>query len=256
MQQLRYVANAGNFAKIPGSPIAYWVSLSLYRCFEGKKIKDYAQVRSGMSTTDNDRFLRVWYEVGFYNSKFDCTSLDNAKLSGKKWFPYNKGGDYRRWYGNNVYLVNWKDDGKEIKFWVTHNPRDPNTTSWARRIFATDFFFKPGSTWSSVTTGNFSCRNYENGFIFDSGANGLFADNLRYQLYLTGFLNTKIANKILKIINPTINNGPGSVEKIPAVVDDRHLSTIDELVLSNITSCKDDWDSFETSWDFKKHPLI
>ena len=252
----RYTAQQENFSKIPGSPVAYWVSDALYACFGKTKIKDVARARSGMSTTDNERFLRFWYEIDFTNAMFDCLSLEMAKQSNLKWFPYNKGGDFRKWYGNNSYLVNWANDGIEIKYWVTHNPKDPKTTSWSRRIFGTDCFFKKGITWSSVTIGEFSCRCYEEGFIFDSGANGLFAKVEEDRYYLAGLLNSKVAANILKIINPTINNGPGSIEKISAIIAPDYKCCVDALVQGNITISKRDWDSYETSWDFKRHPLV
>lgn len=209
-----------------------------------------------MSTTDNERFLRFWFEVSQEKIEYNCESLEQTIKASTKWYPYNKGGEFRRWYGNNELLVNWYKNGEEIKYWVTHNPKDPKTTSWGRRIFATECFFKEGLTWSSITTGNFSCRYYGKGFIFDSGANGLFVFNAKYKLYFIGLLNTKIANVALKIINPTINNGPGTVSKIPAVVKDEYLLNVNDISEENIKQAKIDWDSFETSWDFKKHPLI
>ena len=250
----RYCACQSDYNSIPGSPIAYWVGSSVYNSFKEKKISDYADVRSGMSTTDNVRFLRLWFEEDINNIKFDCLSLEEAKESTQKWYPYNKGGDFRKWYGNNAYVVNWLNDGAEIKYWVTHNPKDPKTTSWGRRIFATDCFFKAGVTWSSVTIGAFSCRLYETGFIFDSGANGLFAYNDADRYYLAALLNSKVGNEILGIINPTVNSGPGSVGKIPVLIGSHERVTA--LVQENYEISKQDWDSYETSWDFKEHPFI
>ncbi len=250
----RYITDQSNFIKIPSAPIAYWVSSSLYDRFKGNVISDYGDTRSGMSTTDNERFLRLWFEEDISNIKFDCLSLEEAKLSKEKWYPYNKGGDFRKWYGNNAYVVNWLNDGAEIKYWVTHNPKDPKTTSWSRRIFATDCFFKDGITWSSVTIGVFSCRLYETGFIFDSGANGLFAFEKSNRYYLAGLLNSKVGDELLGIINPSINNGPGSVGKIPVLIENH--DRVSQIVMENYEFSKMDWDSFENSWDFKYHPLI
>ncbi len=249
----RFFANQDDYPTIPGSPIAYWVSSKVYESFKGKRISDYADTRSGMSTTDNVRFLRLWFEESITNIKLDCLSLEEASRAPQKWYPYNKGGDFRKWYGNNAYVVNWYNDGAEIKYWVTHNPKDPNTTSWGRRIFATDCFFKAGITWSSVTIGAFSCRLYNTGFIFDSGANGLFAFNTEQENYLAALLNSKVGNEILEIINPTVNSGPGSIAKIPVILGEQER--VCKIVDSCVSTSKDDWDSFETSWDFEWHPL-
>ena len=251
-----YISQAENFSKIPGSPIAYWIGEALLRMFGEKIVSDYADTRSGMSTTDNERFLRFWQEVDFSKVGFDITSLENAKQSQKKWFPYNKGGEFRRWYGNNELLVNWYNDGEEVKYWVTHNPKDPKTTSWSRRIFATDCFFKKGITWTSITTGKFSCRAYDIGFIFDSGANGCFVFNSAQYYYLMGYMNSKVFNDVLKIINPTINNGPGTIGQIPMKYEEDKAESVTIKTVESINIAKNDWDSFETSWDFKKHPLI
>lgn len=251
-----YHNSMSNYSKMPGKIMAYWVGSNLFKLFSEKTISDYADARSGMSTTDNERFLRFWHEVPYNQIYFNCKTLDEAKKSGKRWFPYNKGGNYRKWYGNNDLLVNWYDDGAEVKYWVTHNPKDPKTTSWSRRIFATDRFFQPGITWSSVCTTNFSCRCYEDGFIFDSGANGLFSNNKEDRLYLAGYLNSVISKTILDIINPTINTGPGTVGKVPIIIDENQKENVIALVKECITLCKEDWDSFERSWDFKSNPLV
>ena len=252
----RYYSLQSNFSKIPGAPIAYWIGENVAKLFLGQRVDDLADARSGMSTTDNDRFLRIWHEINLKDISFFSTSLDEAKCSKLKWFPYNKGGEFRRWYGNNSLMVNWFNDGEEIKYWVTHNPKDPKTTSWGRRIFATDKFFKKGITWSSITTGLFSCRTYGVGFIFDSGANGLFVNDDRMYDYAAGYLNSKVFDYILKILNPTINNGPGTVGRIPMIECGDIQTQIEDMVKMNVSNSKVDWDSYETSWDFKKHPLI
>lgn len=245
-----------SFSNIQGTPVAYWVSPALMKAFSGNKMEDFAEAHSGMSTTDNERFLRIWTEVSIENINFTCTSLEEASLSPLRWYPYNKGGDFRRWYGNNTLVVNWLNDGAEIKHWVVNNPKDPKTKSWSRRIFGTDFFFREGITWSSVTIGAFSCRCYEKGFIFDSGANALFPFNEKDRLYLAGLLNTKLANMMLGIINPTINTGPGTMNKVPVKTDLSQHDHVTETVSACISLSRADWDSFETSWDFTRHPLV
>lgn len=251
-----YITSQDKYYSIKGCPIAYWAGDKLFDAFSKKHISDYADVRSGMSTTDNVRFLRYWHEVCFPNINFTCRSLEQAKMSPQKWYPYNKGGDFRRWYGNNTLLVNWLNDGEEIKYWVVNNPKDPNTKSWSRRIFGTDYFFKRGITWSSVTIGAFSCRCYGEGFIFDSGANGLFTYDDTQRYYIAGFLNTKLANEILSIINPTINNGPGTISKMPLIFEIESMKCVKSRVAENIHQSQIDWDSYETSWDFKRNPLV
>lgn len=242
--------------KIPGAPVAFWVSEAFRDSFAEKPLDAYADIRSGMSTTDNERFLRLWFEPSKININFGCNSLEEAKDSSKRWYPYNKGGDYRKWYGNNSLVVNWLNDGQEIKEWVVSNPKDPKTTSWSRRIFGTDCFFKSGITWSSIASSQFGCRCYGKGFIFDSGANGLFAFNKTQEYYIAGLLNSKVAKKVLDVINPSINFGPGTIGKIPAIIQADKIDYITSLVAKCIDLAKIDWDSFETSWDFYRHPLI
>ena len=236
-----------NFAKIPGSPVAYWVSDAMLRCFGEKCIRDYGFAGIGMRTGDNERFLRLWYEVSASN--FSITSK-----SAIKWIPYNKGGSFRKWYGNNEYVVNWENDGKEIKDNTRLKyPELGDNLGW--KISNEKYYFKPGITWTGVTMAKFSCRLYPSGFIFDSGANGLFPYQKHDELYLAGFLNTKIANDILRIINPTINTGSGTVKSIPVIKCNYQQKSVDELTNQNISISRADWDAFETSWDFQSHPL-
>ena len=245
-----------SFLKIPGAPISFWVSENFRNAFSEKSLNDFADIRSGMSTTDNERFLRYWYEPVYQNINFICHSLEEAKESPLRWYPYNKGGDYRKWYGNNSLVVNWLNDGAEIKKWVVSNPKDPKTTSWSRRIFGTDCFFKEGITWSSIASSQFGCRCYGTGYIFDSGANGLFPFNITQKYYLAGLLNSKVSKMVLDVINPSINFGPGTIGKIPAIISTSDESNVSELVLKCIQITKEDWDAYETSWDFLRHPMV
>ncbi|MBF0103284.1 MAG: class I SAM-dependent DNA methyltransferase, partial [Desulfobacterales bacterium] len=138
-----FLASAEDFKKIPGRPIAYWVSEQMLKSFsQHKKLKEICSPKSGMSSTDNDRFLRLWYEVDFNQIKVNSSSLEDAKLSKKRYFPYSKGGNFRKWHGNKIYIINYYDDGKEIKKAVVNNPKDPKTTHWSRRIFNTEFLNK------------------------------------------------------------------------------------------------------------------
>lgn len=242
-----FVATQENFAKIPGSPVAYWVSDAMLRCFGEKCIRDYGFAGIGMRTGDNERFLRLWYEVSASN--FSITSKSTIK-----WIPYNKGGSFRKWYGNNEYVVNWENDGKEIKDNTRLKyPELGDNLGW--KISNEKYYFKPGITWTGVTMAKFSCRLYPSGFIFDSGANGLFPYQKHDELYLASFLNTKIANDILRIINPTINTGSGTVKSIPVIKSKTQQKKVDELTNQNMSLSRADWDAFETSWDFQSHPL-
>lgn len=208
-----------------------------------------------MRTGDNERFLRFWHEVSIINTHIACKSRAEQIANKKRWIPYNKGGEFRKWYGNNEYVVNWFNDGEEIKENTRRAyPYLGNNLGW--KISNESYYYIPGITWSGVTSGAFGCRCYENGFIFDSGANGLFAFAPKDRYYLAGFLNTNLANYILNIINPTINTGSGTIAKLPTVVELHSKEAIIEMVSKNIYLSKQDWDSFETSWDFKKHPLV
>ena len=250
-----YTAQQENFRKIPGMPVAYWVSETLLQAFCGNTIAEYGFAGIGMRTGDNERFLRLWHEVSVGNMKTSCKSKQEQIESNRRWIPYNKGGEFRKWYGNNEYVVNWQNDGEEIKENTRRvYPYLGDNLGW--KISNEAYYYLPGITWSGVTSGAFGCRCYEEGFIFDSGANGLFAFETKNRYYLAGFLNTNLANYILNIINPTINTGSGTIAKMPVKMEDAVSENVAETVNDNICCSKTDWDSFETSWDFKKHPLI
>ena len=250
-----YETDQSNFSKIPGSPVAYWVSEAVFEAFSRTKVKDYGFAGIGMRTGDNERFLRHWQEVLITNIAFSCHSREEEIESCKKWVPYNKGGEFRKWYGNNDYIVNWFNDGEEIKENTRKTyPQLGDNLGW--KISNEDYYYKPGITWSGVTSGAFSCRCYENGFIFDSGANGLFAYKYEDRLYLAGVLNTSMANEFLKIINPTINTGSGTLNQVPLIMIADKRRTVSEYVAETIELSKNDWDSYENSWDFKRNPLV
>ncbi|MEQ8188438.1 MAG: BREX-1 system adenine-specific DNA-methyltransferase PglX, partial [Candidatus Eremiobacterota bacterium] len=247
-----------DFAKIPGSPIAYWVSYKIRDIFE-KVIKfgNIEKPRQGMSTNDNERFLRMWYEVNFIKIGFSYKNSYDAKESKLKWFPYNKGGGFRKWYGNNSYLVNWENDGKDIKEWLVNNPQDPDTTHWSRRIINTEYYFKEGITWSDISTGNFACRKSLPGFLFDVKGSSVFPDG-ENRNYIIGFLNSKFTTFCLKLLNPTMTYQVGNIASLPIIFPSSESvkTLIDTLVQENIQISRRDWDSFETSWDFQLHPFI
>ncbi len=225
----RYNTDQSNFSKIPGSPVAYWVSAGLLSAFAtGKSLGDIALARNGMKTGENGRFVRLWWEVILQG--FNSTACDwkEASSSGAKWFPYNKGGEFRKWYGNNDCIVNWQNE-LELKF-------------------------KPSASWSLVTSGQPAFRYKENNLSDIAGMS--FFTEKQELLILLGFCNSKIALEILKILAPTINFQAGDIGRLPIVDYGVETDTIRALVTSNIDESALDWDSFETSWDFRHHPLL
>lgn len=241
-----YEAIQLDFNKIPGTTIAYWISKNMLRAYDtGKNIGEIALPKTGMTTGDNNRFLRMWFEININNAKFDVNSAKGAQRSGKKWFPYCKGGGFRRWYGYNEYLVNWFNDGYEIKNNIKSNGLK------AASVRSENMYFKPLITWSAVTSGLFSCRYCFGGALFDSGGSSISVPQNAY--YLLSLLNGKIGQYILDISNATINYQPGDIAGIPVIFD--QVEQVELNVQLNIQISKTDWDSFETSWDFKRYPL-
>ena len=251
----RYYTTQDNFKKIPGSPIAYWVSKQMLNVFLNKTIKFYGFACIGMRTGDNNRFLRLWFEPQANQVLIGCVSVEEQIQSKTKWIPYNKGGEFRKWYGNNNYVVNWYNNGEEIKENTRKvYPQLGDNLGW--KISNENYYYKKGITWSGVTSGDFGCRCYENGFIFDSGANGLFCYDENNRYYIVSALNSKITNIVLKMINPTINTGSGTLNQVPIVIKNDYFDKVTYLGVNNINLSCLDWDSFETSWDFAVNPLI
>ena len=254
----RYEAKQDDFFKIPGSPIAYWVSDRVKEIFEkSEKLGEIAEPKGGMSTSDNERFLRYWNEVNYANIAFHFENLIEAKKSNLKWFPYNKGGEFRKWYGNMDYLVNYLNDGLEVKMWVVSNPKDPKTTHWSRRLFNTEYYLKSSISWTLISSSNFGARYFPTGFIFDSNGLSVFIKDSQKK-YLLSLLSSKISKYFLKIISSTIAFLSGDIKKIPIFFPKSEATKqqIDQLTQQNIDISKEEWDSRETSWDFKASPLL
>lgn len=233
-----------NFSKIPGSPIAYWVSGNLLASFtNGNRLGNIADSKQGIATADNNKYLRLWYEVSVENVKFDAKTHEEASLCSEKWYPYNKGGEFRKWYGNNDFVVNWYRDGKDL--------RNDRKAVLRNR----PFYFKPCFSWSLVTSSVAAFRYKPMGHIFDVAGMSCFSQtNL---LYLLALCNTKVVMKILEIIAPTINYQCGDISNIPVIVTAKESKqNIEKRVESCINISRKDWDSFETSWDFKRNPLV
>lgn len=245
----RYTAYQEDFAKIPGSPVAYWASTNVLRAFNNKKLGDLAKPRQGMATSDNNRFLRAWYEVQKDKIFYHAHNTQDALASGAKWFPYNKGGGYRKWYGNNEFLVNWENDGFEIKKYATEL-----YGCVTRTIKNIQFYFNDSITWTFIAiTPGFRYCDY--GFAFDVAGSSIFIED-KIKLYTLGFLCSCVAKHMLEILNPTMNLQANDIKALPLVIAEEKKSLIEKLVRENIQISKEDWDFVETSWDFKKHPLI
>lgn len=239
--------------QIPGFPIVYWCSDKIREIFyKEKKLHEYGEPRVGLQTNSNEKFVRHWFEVDIDSISFDSQSLEHAHESRKKWFPYNKGGSYRKWYGNNDYIVNWENDGEEIKQMATDLYK--NYTRTAKNI---PYYFMEGITWSKISTGNLSVRYQKQGFIFDVAGCTIFNLN-ENMFYIQGLLNSNIVNVFLEATSPTLNFEVGIIKQLPVkITDDTVLKQqIDLLVKECIQDSKTEWNMHETSWDFKSNSLI
>ena len=237
-----YIAKQENFAKIPGAPVAYWVSEKVIQAFTHTKIDEMASTNNGFTTGDNNRFLRFWTEVDYRKIDFSNESVAALPKSVGKWFPYNKGGDFRKWYGNNEYLINYGNDGEEIKAYGHLVPR------------SLKYQFRESVTWNKITSGTTAFRYKPVGTMFDVGGLSLFPNLKNDLMYILGLCNSVVVNRFLKIISPTLNCETGHVASLPIIVKKEDL--VKQMVYDNISLSKSDWDFFETSWDFTKHPLV
>ena len=240
----RYTANQDDFAKIPGAPIAYWIGQNVFRVFSEKCVRNYAEPRHGMSTGNNDLCLKVWFEISEDKVCFDAGSLDEFDLSKCKYAPYKKGGSFRLWYGNNDYVIAYDKKSRQVMEKLS-----------GYRSSSTGFFFKPSINWSDVSTSAFGMRVSPKGFAFDGRGASMFCDS-NIMLYIAALLASKFTTYILNILNPTLTFNIENVAAIPVIIDESQKGQIECTAEENVQLSKDDWDSFETSWDFKKHPLL
>jgi type II restriction/modification system DNA methylase subunit YeeA len=240
-----YEADQSNFSKIPGSPVAYWIKN--YAMFDFSKLDNYIDARLGMVSGNNDRFIRLWTEVKYLSIEFSAKPNNDPHLV--KWYPLQKGGDYRKWYGNLSYVINWENDGYEIKYdnYAGQRVRSHNYNG--------DKQFRRGITWNSVTSSKFQCRYSPEGFTYNMAGPLCEVKDDRYLASVLGFLSCKVTNYIFSATNPTINFLPGYLEVLPFSVDGKR-PCINGYVSECIIYSKSDWDSFETSWDFQIHPFI
>ena len=254
----RGVGSQKIYDNIPGKPVAYWISDKMSEVFAvASGLKNMGRVTLGMRTGDNDRFLRLWHEVNYELSYFEALSAQDARESKAKWFPYNKGGEYRKWYGNTEYVVNWQDDGHEIKENTRKvYPQLGENLGW--KITSEDKYFTKGIAWSRISSSNFGVRLCESNLIFDTAAPMFFPDT-RYEewlIYIAAFMCSKIASEILRILNPTLTFQVRDVGNLPVILDSKCKDRIDASSYECFEIAKLEWDSFETSWDFRCHPLI
>ena len=232
-----YYPKQSNFSKIPGSPVAYWVSNAMIHAFNaGTALSSIASPKQGMATADNNRFVRKWYEPDFRKVALPFS----ADL---KWYPYNNGGGFRRWFGFNTDVVNWENNGAAIKAFpkaYVRNERD---------------YFKSGITWNAITSSDISVRYFNSGYIFSNAGMGIFSDEHNLMLILS-FINSAVAKSILSAISPTLNYNAGDIANLPIIASKDHDVQLVTTCKDCIQRSNDDWDSYETSWDFKRHPLV
>ena len=247
----RFYVSKEKFNVLSEKSIAYWLSSNMFAAFSNCELGKIAKPRQGMATSDNNRFLRLWNEVDWNKVELSAQNEEQAIKSAKKWFPYNKGGGFRKWYGNNDYLINWENNGQEIKALATKLYK-----CVTRTIKNMQFYFKEGLTWSTLSSGTFNARYSCTGFLFDTKGSTCFFDDEKKLPYVAAFLNSIVANELLKVLAPTLDYNAGSVAKIPVIISKSNKSQIDNLYAECLQIAKLDWDSFETSWDFKRHPLL
>lgn len=245
-----------NFSKIPGSPIAYWVSNQMINIVSNEmRLKDIAEPRAGMQTGENDKFIRYWYEVSANKLGIDIKTREESINSKKKWFRYNKGGEYRKWYGNNDFVVDWWNDGYNIKQDKLYKLSIGKCLPSNSKPKNMQYYFLESITWSFISSSCFGVRYSPQGAIYDIAGSSVFPTK-EYIYYLTSLLCSKISFEFMRMQNPTLNFQVGNVANIPVIINMDKKSKIDTYSKENIYQAKSDWDSFETSWDFTVHPLV
>lgn len=245
-----YRRGADTFKQIPDIPIAYWASDALLDAFgNAKQLSEYGKPRQGLATGENARFVREWWEVDDCKSVYSCGSIQESIESACKWFPYNKGGDFRKWYGNNSSVVNWENDGQEIRNYKDQNGR------LLSRPQNTNCFFSPSITWSKISSGSIAFRFKPAGHIFDVAGTSVFSDEESLK-YLQGACNSSVIMRVASMLSPTLNFEVGQIATYPIIQNEEQEPLVNDMVDSCRELSKTDWDSFETSWDFKRNPLV
>lgn len=245
-----FEASAEDFKKIPGRPIAYWVSNSVRSLFEYQKLGELSDTRLGMATANNDLFMRQWSEISFGRSMLNANSRVEAESSGLKWFPYQKGGEFRKWYGNLDYFVNWENDGDAIRTFI-----NPETGKVRSHNYNLDYVFREGVTWNALASYKTSARISKNS-IFDNSGSSLFAFDATLHNVILAYLNSNLIVDFIALISPTLNYQPGDIGKLPAVFDFDGKLNIRRNTQRLISLSSEDWDFYENSWDFTSLPLL
>ena len=239
-----YETEQSNFYKISGNPIAYWANSNILNIFQtAQPLKNVAEPKVGLQTAKNDIFLRRWFECDWKKIGIGYSSLEDTENGRHKWFPYNKGGAFRRWYGNREYVIDWEQNGLKVRNY-------PGAV-----IRNSQYYFMPCITWSDITSASFSGRYCEGGFLFDVKGSSGFPERKKL-FYILGFLNSKISQNCIKLLNPTISTQVGDMARIPVYFSEKEKSSVDNHVQLCVEISKFDWDSYETSWDFKRNPLV
>ena len=252
---IKFQINQKNFEKIPGMPIGYWASENLLEDFEkGIRTSELVEPRQGLATTDNDRFLRQWYEVEGGKINYNTKSINHTENNKFKWYPCNKGGARRQWSGNYDYVVNWENNGSEIKKNILYKYPYLKTPDFVAKN--TNYYFKKAITWSDITSGGFAIRYREEGSIHDVTGMSAFSDSTFKLKYILGLLSTKISDYIFKILNPTIHLQIGNFSNFPVIENEQIKPKVLSIVDDCIKISKYDWNTFETAWDFKVSPLV
>ena len=239
-----YRASSAAFETVPGNPIAYWASNGVRRTFvNGIPLEKVSSPRQGLATGENERFLREWWEVSQVKSEYDCYSLDDLRNRRGKWIPYNKGGEYRKWYGNNDYVIAFDKDSYDV------------LANQGNHLPSRQLYFRPSITWSKISSGVIAFRFKPQGGAFDVAGTSIFGDKSTLE-YLQGLCNSSLIMQIAALLSPTLNFEVGQIASYPVIMSDRAEGDVCNNVESARYLSKIDYDSFETSWDFEKHPLI
>ena len=236
----RYAADQSNFSKIPGSPVAYWVSKNFIKCFDTKRVSFYGNALEGIKTGDNDRFLRLWFEPNFTS----VSLLPHSPTDSIKWVFTTKGGEFRKWYGNIEYVMYWANNGREIRAFSGSS------------FYQESNFHRAATTWTYLTSGKISFRLLGDGFFYNNKGPAVFCDSENIAILLTGLLNTNVANYIQRFINPTLTILPGNIRNIPCILPANAKKRISQAVADCVDISRTDWNAYETSWDFKRNPLV
>ena len=236
----RYSVPQVVFERIPGNPLAYWLTPPFYELFEeNQTIRKYGEPKKGLSTGDNNRFLRLWQEINFSQIGFHLAEYCEPYT----WIPLNKGGEYRKWYGNNCYVINWAHNGFDIKNFAGSVIRNEK------------FYFRKSLTWTMLSSACLGIRASDTGKIFEGAGPSLFLDD-NYYNYVLGLLCSKLGLMIINTFNPTMNININDIANIPVKIDQTRKQNVEQIAEDSISFSRDDWDSYETSWDFKRNPLV